>query len=91
MTSDALATRRRRVAFRAWHRGTREMDLILGRYADAHVHSLDDPALDRLEALMEEADPDLYNWISGKAAPPHAIDAALLAQLRAFNETARDL
>ena len=91
MTSDTLATRRRRVAFRAWHRGTREMDLILGRYADAHVPILDDAALDRLEALMEEADPDLYNWISGKAAPPHDVDKALLAQLRAFNETSRNL
>ena len=89
MTSDALATRRRRVAFRAWHRGTREMDLILGRFADAHVPALDDPALDRLEALMEEADPDLYNWISGKIEPPRDIDRALLAEVRAFNETAR--
>ena len=55
MTIDALVVRRRRIAFRAWHRGTREMDLIMGRYADAHVADFDDPALDRLEALMEEA------------------------------------
>ena len=89
MTSDALATRRRRIAFRAWHRGTREMDLILGRFADARVPTLDPAGLDRLEALMEEADPDLYAWISGKAVPPDAVDGSLLAEVRAFHQTAR--
>ena len=87
--ADDLATRRRRIVFRAWHRGTREMDMIFGRFADARVPTLDLAGLDRLERLMEEADPDLYNWVSGKAAPPQGIDRALLAQLRAFNETAR--
>ena len=89
MTFEPLATRRRRIVFRAWHRGMREMDLILGRYADAHVPTLDSEGLDRLEALMEEADPDLYNWISGTAAPPREVDEALVARVRAFNETAR--
>ena len=77
--------RRRRIAFRAWHRGMREMDLIMGRFADTHLRDLAEPDLDAFEALMEWPDPDLYNWVSGEAAPPAAADTPFLARLRAFH------
>jgi len=51
--------------FRCWHRGTREMDLILGRFADAAIASLSDDELDRLEHLIEVPDPDLYAALTG--------------------------
>src|SRR5579862_5720927 len=58
--------RRERLRFRSWHRGTREMDLLLGSFADMHLHGFSDDQLDRYEALLLEGDPDLYDWITGK-------------------------
>ena len=51
---EDIAIRRKRLRYRAWHRGTKEMDLILGPFADANVEAYDEAALDRLESLMEE-------------------------------------
>ena len=68
MTSES-ETRRRRLAFRCWHRGTREMDLMLGRFADRHLTNMDDDQLDQFEMLLENNDPDLYNWITRREAP----------------------
>lgn len=84
-SSEEAGLRRRRIAFRAWHRGTREMDLILGRFADAELARLGPGELDAFEALMEWPDPDLYNWLTGAAQPPLAADTCLLARLRAFH------
>ena len=81
---DGIDARRRRVRFRAWHRGTKEMDLVLGPYADAHVGALDTAGLDRLEALMEEADTDLLKWVMGQETPPATTDLELLARLVDF-------
>ena len=59
-SSDGLDPRRRRALFRAWHRGTREMDLLLGRFADTHIGGLSDRDLADFEALMEVPDPALF-------------------------------
>ena len=58
-SSDGLDDRRKRLLFRCWHRGTREMDLILGRFADAEIADLTDYQLSDLELLIEVPDPDL--------------------------------
>lgn len=58
-----LDPRRRRALFRAWHRGTREMDLLLGRFADAHIGGLNDHDLADFEALLELPDGDLFDFI----------------------------
>jgi antitoxin CptB len=78
---EDLAIRRRRLRYRAWHRGTREMDLILGPFADAHVERLDGPELDRLEALMDEEDTDLLAWVMGYEPVPATADADLLGSI----------
>ena len=75
--TDATA---RRLRMRAWRRGTKEMDLILGPYADAHLDQMDAEALARLEALMEENDQDLYQWVSGARPAPEA-HSALIAEI----------
>src|SRR5215470_16486949 len=62
--------RRKRLSFRSWHRGTRESDLILGRFADAYLTAFDEVQLDRYEALLDYPDADIFDWISGRAAPP---------------------
>jgi antitoxin CptB len=66
--------RLRRLRFRAWHRGFREADLILGPFADAYAGTLAAEQLDRLEALMEEPDGDIYDWITMRAETPAGFD-----------------
>ena len=77
-------TRLRRLRMRAWRRGTREMDLILGPFADVRLAGMEDAALDLFEALLEENDHDLYGWVSGQAAAPgrFAVLVALMAPAR---------
>ncbi len=70
----------RRLRIRAWRRGTKEMDLILGPYADAYLDHMDAEALSRFEALMEENDQDLYQWVSGARIAPER-HAALIAEI----------
>lgn len=65
-SSDRLDPRRKRALFRAWHRGTREMDLLLGRFADAYMEELSEPDLTDFEALMEVPDRDLFAWVTAQ-------------------------
>jgi antitoxin CptB len=75
---EDIAIRRKRLRYRAWHRGTKEMDLILGPFADAHLERYGVAELDRLEALMDEEDPPLLTWVMGQAEPPEHVDRAFL-------------
>jgi antitoxin CptB len=84
-SSEGLDGRRRKLLFRAWHRGTREMDLIMGRFADAFIATLDEAELVSLEKLMEIPDSDLYAWVSGGTAVPVDVDSSLFRRLRDFN------
>jgi antitoxin CptB len=81
---EDLSMRRRRLRYRAWHRGTKEMDLVLGPFADAHVERLGAPELDRLEALMDEEDTDLLKWVMGQEPVPDDADAELLGSIIAY-------
>jgi antitoxin CptB len=77
-TADREA-RMKRARMRAWRRGMREMDLILGGYIDRHGATLDGPKLDHFEALLSRRDQDLYAWISGrdKSFKDHATEGEL--------------
>jgi antitoxin CptB len=83
-SSDGLDDRRKRLLFRCWHRGTREMDLILGRFADAEIAGLSDEELFQLEHLIEVPDPDLYAAVSGNAALPADCATGLLDRIKSF-------
>lgn len=83
---ENLAARRKRVRYRAWHRGMREMDLVLGHYVDAYIEGLDDGALDRLETLMNEQDADLLKWVLGQEPAPEDVDSALVDELSRFQQ-----
>ena len=76
--------RRRRLRYRAWHRGTKEMDLVRGPFADAHIEGYGPPELDRLEALMNEEDADLLKWVMGQEPVPADADSALLSTIIAY-------
>lgn len=84
-SSDGLDRRRRKLLFRAWHRGTREVDLIMGRFADVHIATLNDAELAELERLMDVPEPDLYAWVTGGAVTPIGYDGPLLRRLREFH------
>ena len=76
--------RRKRLLFRAWHRGTREADLILGSFAEQHLAGFDEAALDHFAALLEVPDAELFDWISGRATPPTEHDSEVTRLLLAF-------
>jgi antitoxin CptB len=83
-SSGGLDDRRKRLLFRCWHRGTREMDLILGRFADAEIAGLTDDELDQLEQLIEVPDPDLYAALAGDVALPPQHANALFDRIKSF-------
>ena len=89
LTSAALPPRRRQTLFRAWHRGTREMDLIMGRYADAHLVGMTEDELRVFEHLMEAPDTDLFKWVTGEAPVPPDYDSTLFRRLVAFHVPAQ--
>lgn len=85
--SEDRATRLRRLRLRSWRRGIREMDLILGGFADAELGGLDADALDAYEHLLELPDWELYAWVTGAAAPPAAHEP-LIRRLASFHNIA---
>ena len=84
-SSDGLDPRRRRLLFRSWHRGTREADLIMGRFADAHIESFSDAELDQYEHLLEALEADLLAWVTGVGEVPPDHDTAMFRRVRDFN------
>jgi antitoxin CptB len=84
MTDLTDADRRKRIKFRAWHRGMKEVDLILGRFADAYVDQSDAAGLDAFEALLDEPDPVILAWVTGGEAPSPERNTGVLRQLIEF-------
>ena len=77
---ETAEARLKRMKMRSWRRGTKEMDLVLGPWADAHLAGLSAPELEEYELLLAENDQDLMAWILGSSTPP-ADFAALLARI----------
>lgn len=83
-----LDVRRRRAGYRAAHRGTKEMDWLLGRFAAARLDGMSEAELTHFEQLLEEADPTLQQWIMVETAVPDDRHAELIQTLRAFHRLA---
>ncbi len=83
--SDELDVRRRRAAFRAVHRGSKEMDALIGRYAQARLAQFNDETLGHFERFLSVADPTLQAWILGEDDAGAAEFAALIGDIRAFH------
>lgn len=81
--------RRKRLLFRSWHRGTREADLILGSFAEAHLAGFDADRLDQYESLLACPDAELFDWIAERGAPPPEYDTEVTRLLLAFRYTPR--
>jgi antitoxin CptB len=84
-SSAGLDMRRRKLLFRAWRRGVREMDLIVGRFADAYIDEFNAPALDDFERLIEVPNAELYAWVVGEQTIPADYDNKVLRQLISFH------
>jgi len=82
------AIRRKRLLFRAQRRGFKEVDLVFGAFAEAHLATLDRGQLDRFEALLDAADQDVWLWIQGSAPAPAEHDNDVLALLKNYRENA---
>jgi antitoxin CptB len=83
LSSAALDERRRRILFRAWRRGLREMDLVMGQFADMNLAVMSEAEADAFEALLEIPDPDVLGWITGEIPIPPEYDTPLLARIAA--------
>ncbi|SKA33364.1 succinate dehydrogenase assembly factor 2 [Consotaella salsifontis] len=88
-SSGNLDIRRRKALFRSWHRGTREMDLVLGRFADAELEVLSDDELTQYEELMEHPDVTLFSWLAQDAPAPKEVETPVFKRIKAFYATGR--
>lgn len=88
ITSDGLEPRRKKALFRAWHRGTKEMDFVMGRFADAHIASLSDVDLADFEHLLDVSDRELFAWVVGTEPVDPIHDKPVWRAMRAFTEHA---
>ena len=78
---DDIERRRKRAYYNSWHRGTREMDLLVGGFADEHLAGLTPEDLERYEHILQLPDDDLYVWITGREDIPQDLDSELFRKL----------
>jgi antitoxin CptB len=90
ISSEGLDARRRRLLFRAWHRGIREMDLVLGRFADRQLAGLSDVELGEFETWLDFPDQEIFAWINGQQEAPAEIETPLFRRLREFRGEGSD-
>ena len=83
-----LDKRRKRLKFRSWHRGMREMDLLIGRFADRNLDVFSERQLDLFETLLHETDPDLYGWITERQPIPQEFNHDVMRLLKTFKFSA---
>lgn len=81
--TESPEARLKRLSMRSWRRGTKEMDLVLGPYADVHLAQMDEATLATYDALLNENDQDLASWVMGQVAPPTAF-APLMGDIMRF-------
>lgn len=82
----SLDVRRKKLSFRCHHMGTAENDHIFGRFAEAHLETLEEAQLDRLEAFLAEGDNDIYDWVTGRKPLPQRHDNDLVRLIRSSHE-----
>jgi len=75
---------RKRLLFQCHHRGVKELDIVLGAFADRHLAALDSADLGHLDAFLGETDPDIFEWLVGREPLPQRLDNAVTRLLVAF-------
>lgn len=89
MSEISHETRLRRVRYRSWHRGCKETDVILGRFADERLETLNPEQLSVYEKLLDEQDVDIWNWLVGKEEVPDTAYTPLLDILKKHSDEAK--
>jgi len=84
---EAEDIRRKRLLFQSWHRGMKEMDLVLGNFADHHITGFTSAQLDTYEALLAEEDADLWTWLTGRSELPEDVASDVWTLLKDFRYT----
>jgi antitoxin CptB len=82
-TDPDLPPRRRRLRFRAAHRGTREADLMVGAFVGRHIATFTEAEIEELERLLDLPDVDLADWLTGRGALPAGLASPLTARMLA--------
>ena len=85
ITSHGLSARKKKILFRAWHRGMREMDLLFGLFADANIADLSENQLDTFETLLDLPDRDVLAWLTGEKSAPIEHQNDFLAMIISFH------
>lgn len=85
-SSNGLDPRRRRLKFRLWHRGIREMDSVLGGFADAELSGLNEFELAEVEGWLDIPDQQMFAWVNGAEPAPPEVDTVLFRKLRSFHK-----
>ncbi len=85
ITSHGLSARKKKILFRAWHRGMREMDLLFGQFADANIADLSEDQLDTFETLLDLPDRDVLAWLTGEKSAPIEHQTDFLAMIKSFH------
>ncbi|WP_377186678.1 succinate dehydrogenase assembly factor 2 [Ruegeria meonggei] len=84
--SELREVRIKRLKMRSMRRGIKEMDLILSAYADRNLNDMDAPALDSYDALLQENDQDLYQWVTGQVQPPDSFTGLIADIAQTFQK-----
>ncbi len=79
--NDSRSVRLKKIRFRAWHRGTREMDMLLGRFVESRLDTLNEKDLETFEVILQIPDQDLYKMLVDHAPPPEAVRGPLMDDL----------
>ncbi len=87
ISSEGLDLRLRKLKFRLWHRGIREMDLVMGGFADAELMNLSEAELTEVESWLDVPDQQMFAWVNGSETPPAELDTPLFRKLRTFHGT----
>jgi len=89
--TETLDVTRKKLRFRAWHRGIKEADLMMGRFADAYLPQFGAEELGQFSALLEEQDLDVYGWVIGRDPVPEEHRTSVMDLLQAFDFTVEGL
>jgi antitoxin CptB len=81
---DNISIKRKQLLFRSWHRGTREIDLLLGKFADTHIPGFGAAELELYDRFLNNSDPDIYNWLTGQEPVPPSEETPVVRLLLDF-------
>lgn len=83
LSSANLSPQKKKILIRAWHRGTREMDLLIGHFADRHLPDFTDAECDAFEAMIAALDGDMLDWVTGAAPLPESENTPMMQRFLA--------